>query len=136
MSEVVRIKKEVVEQMLAEARRIPGLECCGLLAGRDGIITTLLPVANALGSPTAYQIAPRELFRVFRAMREAGLDHLGIYHSHPTTANAPSPRDIELAFYPEAAYFILSPQPDARRPVRAYRMQNGHAAELVVTEVP
>ena len=40
-----------------------------------------------------------------REMRAAGLELLGIYHSHPNGENEPSPRDVELAYYPEAAYF-------------------------------
>ncbi len=43
-----------------------------------------------------------------REIRAAGLELLGIYHSHPTGENKPSARDIERAYYPEAAYFIVS----------------------------
>ncbi len=44
-----------------------------------------------------------------REMRAAGLDLLGIYHSHPNGKNEPSQRDIERAYYPDAAYFVVSP---------------------------
>lgn len=135
MSGTVRVKREVPAAMLDEARRNPTLECCGLLAGRDGVITDLLPAPNALASATAFEIAPADLFRLFRGMREAGLDHLGIYHSHPVTDNAPSPRDLELAYYPEAAYFIVSPRPDAPRPVRAFAIRDGRFVELQIVAV-
>lgn len=135
MSDAVRIRQGIVEQMLAEARRMPTLECCGLLAGRDGVITTIFPVANPLASPTAFEIAPQELFEVFRKMREAGLDHLGIYHSHPATENAPSPRDIEQAYYPASAYFILSTQPGTARPVRAFRICDARVTEFRIEPV-
>jgi proteasome lid subunit RPN8/RPN11 len=126
----VRITRTVLDRMLAEARAHSGDECCGILAGRGGAITEILPAANALRSTTAYEIAPRDLFRIFRALREEGLEHLGIYHSHPSTENAPSPRDIELAYYPDAAYFILSPRGDAKLPVRAFRICEGVVTEL------
>src|SRR5208282_3661695 len=100
----VRVTRGALEAVLAHARREPGMECCGLLAGRAGVITTVLPAKNALGSATAFEIAPAELFALFRHMRAHGLDHLGIYHSHPAVDNAPSPRDIERAYYPDAAY--------------------------------
>jgi proteasome lid subunit RPN8/RPN11 len=132
MASSVRIRPEIVRRMLEEARRQPAIECCGLLAGRDGVITELFAARNALASATAFEIAPAELFRIFRAMRERGLDHLGIYHSHPAGENAPSPQDIAVAYYPEAAYFILSPRAGAPQPIRAFRIVGGEAAELTI----
>ena len=135
MGGTVQAKREVLAAMLGEARRNPAAECCGLLAGRDGVITELLPAANALASTTAFEIAPAELFRLFRRMRAAGLEHLGIYHSHLKGDNAPSPRDLEQAYYPDVAYFVISPLPDAPRPARAFVIREGHATELLIVEV-
>jgi proteasome lid subunit RPN8/RPN11 len=64
-----------------------------------------------------------------------GLEHLGIYHSHPTGENVPSPRDIERALYPDAAYLIVSSQPRAARPVRAFTIREGNVNELVIERV-
>ena len=105
-------------------------ECCGLLAGRGGVIVRDFPATNALASATEYEIAPKELFQHMRGIREAGLELMGIYHSHPNGDNKPSPRDIERAYYPEVAYFIVSPQKDAPKPVRAFSIQNGKTVEL------
>src|SRR5580704_15800957 len=105
-SDIVRVRRAVLEELPAEAGREPHLECCGLLAGRDDVISTILTAQNALRSATSYEIAPEELFALFRRLRADGLEHLGIYHSHPRGENAPSPRDIARAFYPGAAYFI------------------------------
>lgn len=128
----VRIRAKIVEQMLGLARSEPQVECCGLLAGTGGVISEIFPARNALASATAYEIARLELFALFRRMRELGLDHLGIYHSHPAGENAPSPSDIERAYYPDAAYFILSPRPGAPRPVRAFSIYDGRAVELEI----
>jgi proteasome lid subunit RPN8/RPN11 len=128
----VRVRRNVVEEMEEAARRGGGLECCGLLAGRDGVITHAFPAPNLLASATQFEIAPVELFRIFRAMHEAGLEHLGIYHSHPRGENAPSARDIERAYYPEAAYFIVSPREDAERPVRAFEIRDARVREWAV----
>ena len=135
MEATVRVKREVLTRLLEEARGNPAQECCGLLAGRDGVVTTLLPAENAQACATAYEIAPRDLFRLFRAMRAEGLAHMGIYHSHPTGENAPSPRDIESAFYPDVAWFIVSPLPDAPRPVRAFAIRDARATELKIVAV-
>jgi proteasome lid subunit RPN8/RPN11 len=128
----VRIRAGIVEEMLHHARSEPGMECCGLLAGASGVITRIFPANNALASPTVYEVAPQELFKLFRRMREEELEHLGIYHSHPASENVPSPRDIELAAYPNEAYFIISPLPAAPRPVRAFSIRDGHVQELEI----
>ncbi len=135
MPEVVRVRAEILARMAEEARRDPELECCGLLGGGGAVISEIFPARNVLASPSAFEIAPEELFRLFRRMRAAGLEHLGIYHSHPAGANAPSPRDIERAFYPGVAYFIISPLSGAPRPVRAFAVREGRVAELTIEPV-
>jgi [CysO sulfur-carrier protein]-S-L-cysteine hydrolase len=130
MSDWVQIECDVFDRLLAEARANPNIECCGLLAGRDGVISAILPAKNALRSAKAYEIAPQELFELFRRMRSERLEHLGIYHSHPNGENAPSALDIERAFYPEAAYLIVCPDPAASRPIRAFRIAEGRVREF------
>lgn len=130
MDDSVRIERAVFDRLLAEARANSNIECCGLLAGRKGIISAVLSAKNALQSATSYEIAPEELFALFRRMRSKGLEHLGIYHSHPKGENSPSPIDLERAFYPEAAYLIICPQFAASRPIRAFRIIEGRAREL------
>jgi proteasome lid subunit RPN8/RPN11 len=117
--------------MLEQARVNPLEECCGLLAGRRATVTHIFPARNAAHSPgTSYEIAPAELFGLMREIRAAGLELLGIYHSHPQGENSPSPRDLERAYYPDAAYFIVSPRDDAAQPIRAFAIRDGRAAEL------
>ena len=110
----------------------PRLECCGLLGGKDGAITRIFPATNEAASATEYSIAPAELFQSMREIRAAGLEFMGIYHSHPDGDNKPSARDIDQAYYPDVAYFILSPRADTPKPVRAFSIRDGKAAELNV----
>jgi [CysO sulfur-carrier protein]-S-L-cysteine hydrolase len=130
MDDLVRIGRAVFDRLLGEARANPNVECCGLLAGREGLIYTVLPAKNALQSSIAYEISPEELFALFRRIRSEGLEHLGIYHSHPKGENFPSPRDLEHAFYPDAAYLIISPTVGASCPIRAFRIIEGRSREL------
>jgi len=132
MAGFVRVRPEILNQMLAHSRREPQIECCGLLAGRDGVISAIFPATNALSSATAYEIAPRELFQLFRTLRAEDMTHLGHYHSHLYTENVPSPKDIELACYPEQAYFIVSLRADAPNPVRAFSIRDGWVQELEI----
>jgi proteasome lid subunit RPN8/RPN11 len=133
--EMVRIKKEILERLKMSVLRSPQRECCGLLAGRGGVIVRDFAATNALASATEYEIAPKELFQYLREIREAGLDLMGIYHSHPKSDNIPSSRDVEQAYYPDVAYFILSPRKDAPKPVRAFSIQNGETVELDIEPV-
>lgn len=128
---LVRIRSEIVAAMRAEAAKTREQECCGLLAGRHGIISEIFPARNAHANPaTGYEIAPPELFKLMREIRTRDLQLLGIYHSHPRGENSPSRTDIESAFYPDTPYFILSALPDAPRPVRAFFIRDGQVTEL------
>jgi proteasome lid subunit RPN8/RPN11 len=135
MAGEIRVRRRVLEEMLDYARADAAVECCGLLGGRAGEIVACLPARNARASATAYEIAPEELFALVRRLRTDGLELAGIYHSHPRGENAPSPRDLELAYYPDAAWFILSPRADAAAPIRAFRIRDGRAAELRIVPV-
>jgi proteasome lid subunit RPN8/RPN11 len=132
MADVIRVRKEVLTQMAERVLQEPRLECCGLLAGKDSVITRLFATTNSMASASEYAIAPKELFQSMREIRAAGLDFMGIYHSHPNGDNKPSARDVDQAYYPDVAYFILSPRKDTATPVRAFSIRDGKAAELNV----
>jgi proteasome lid subunit RPN8/RPN11 len=132
MADVIRVRKEALTQMAERVLQEPRLECCGLLAGKDSVITRLFATTNSMASATEYAIAPKELFQSMREIRAAGLDFMGIYHSHPDGDNKPSARDVDQAYYPDVAYFIVSPRKDTATPVRAFSIRDGKAAELNV----
>jgi [CysO sulfur-carrier protein]-S-L-cysteine hydrolase len=132
MAGSIRIHAKILREIVDYAKREPLTECCGLLAGRDGVIDTIFPAQNALNSPTVYEIDPKELFQLFREMREQGLTHLGQYHSHLHSENVPSPTDIAQAGYPDHAYFIATLLPGAAEPVRAFSIRDGEFAQLIV----
>jgi proteasome lid subunit RPN8/RPN11 len=133
MARRVRIRRTVFSSLVAQARKNPDVEICGLLSGRNGEILEIFPTTNAAEKPAvSYEIGPRELFSSMRNLRRGKLELLGIYHSHPRTANEPSPTDISMAFYPDVAYFIASPREDAEKPVRAFTIRDGAANELEV----
>ncbi len=133
MGAIIRIQPEVFEELGKRALRDAKLECCGLLAGSGGVVTQVFSAENVASEPAkSYEIAPKEIFRMMRQFRAEGLEFLGIYHSHPNGENQPSARDIQLAYYSEEAYFILSPRRDAAKPVRAFSIRDGRATELEI----
>jgi proteasome lid subunit RPN8/RPN11 len=131
----LRVTAQVLDQIVSHARAEQPLECCGLLAGPQEVITEAFPTANSLDSPHEFFIPPRDLIATLRLFRERGLKHLGIYHSHPEGENAPSRRDIEMAFYPSCAYMIVCPKPSATRPVRSFTIVNGQVMELEIETI-
>ena len=122
----------VLEEVLAHARACAPQECCGVVVGRNRCGDRSIRMTNTLASPTAYEVDPAELISVLRGLRETGEELLAIYHSHPEGASQPSRRDIEQAYYPEAAHLIVSLQ-DPQNPVmRAFRIIDGRAFEIEV----
>ena len=126
------LPRAVYRALVEEARGSLPNECCGLLGGRGGRVARMFPAANALRSPAAYEIRPRELFEIFRQLRAEKLELVAIYHSHPTGDNSPSARDRERAYYSEAAYVIVTPREEAPQPVRAFRLRGEDWEELAV----
>lgn len=133
MRTTVSIQASVLDAMREHARASVPKECCGLLAGSDGAVTHSFPVANVLASEREFFADPAELISTLRALRDRGLKHQGIYHSHPSSENFPSSRDREMAFYPDCAHFIISPSAPFERQVRAFEIQNCHVTELEIT---
>ena len=126
MSEVDGVLfKEMVEHGL---REFPN-EACGLLAGRGGVPVRFLAMKNLDASPVSYRLDPKEQLRVFDEMDDAGLDLLGIFHTHTHSEAYPSETDTKLAFYPDAYYLVMSLS-DREHPVlRAFRILEGEVAE-------
>ena len=132
MSEpVMKITEAVRVAMIDHARRALPAECCGLLSGANGVITDWHPLRNVADKPeTRYYATPEELFAAMRRIRDANQKLLGIYHSHPRTPAYPSASDVEMAFYPEAVYFIISLEPQID--LRAYRIEGARIESMQV----
>ena len=76
-----------------------------------------------------YFMKPEEQLKVFKEIRQLKIDMVGIYHSHSSTPAYPSAHDIEMAFYPEASYVIISLQDFNNPEVRAYKITEGNIEE-------
>jgi proteasome lid subunit RPN8/RPN11 len=129
----VKIPKAFVVAMIAHAEETYPEECCGLLAGADGVPSHLYRVQNVHETPRVFfEMAPKEQFWAFKNMRHNGLNLLAIYHSHPETPARPSQSDIRLAYDPEPRYVLVSLQQRDKPDVRAYRIMEGGVTEEAV----
>ncbi|HEX8144735.1 MAG TPA: M67 family metallopeptidase [Pyrinomonadaceae bacterium] len=108
---MITLLRAHVLEMEAHAREAAPDECCGLIGGTSetGRARTVYRLRNRAADPrVAYEAAPEELFAAQRSMRERGEHLLAIYHSHPRSpVPLPSERDVRLAYYPAAIYFII-----------------------------
>lgn len=119
---------------MAHASREAPYEACGWLAGRDGKVERLYPVANvAADRRREFVMEPEAQLRSMREIQGDGLELTGTYHSHPTTPPRPSARDRLLALYPDSTHLIIS-LAGAEPEIRGYRITEGgnHPVELSV----
>jgi len=124
------IAKEFIDEILNEARTASNREICGVLGGKDGRVERVYKMKNTAKNPECcYFMDSIEQLRVMKEIRNSGLEMIGIYHSHPESSAYPSARDVELAFYPEAVYVIVSLKNKELPEVRAFRIVEGKIEE-------
>lgn len=115
-------------EIIAHARDGLPNEACGILAGRDGRVEQFFPAQSDEPSPFYYRIEARDQIRIMNAIDAAGLDLVGIYHSHTSSPAYPSRTDAEQAFWPDAVYVIVSLAGEPAD-VRGYRLE-----DMAITE--
>ncbi|OIP47542.1 MAG: hypothetical protein AUK28_05895 [Desulfobacterales bacterium CG2_30_60_27] len=131
----LRINQEIIEAMVAHARRESPIEVCGYLAGRDGVVCKHFAMTNTDQEAEHFAMDPKEQFTVVRTARELGLRVCAVYHSHPVTPARPSAEDIRLAFDPTTSYVIVSLANDEAT-VKSFRIQKGDVQPEPIEIVP
>jgi proteasome lid subunit RPN8/RPN11 len=131
----VQLPRSLADELIAHAVADLPNECCGMIGGRDGVATTVHRATNTEASPFMYVMDPREQLAVMDAIDDAGDDLVAIYHSHTRSAAYPSRTDVELAFFGQTLYVIVSlADPDAPE-IRAFRLRRDQPPEAAITEV-
>jgi len=153
---VLKIPQDVLDAMVSHAREVDPFECCGLLAGKNGTVTRLYRITNTVAqdaratqvfdeagvkqlghlsvttrAEVAYFMDPKEMLAAFKDMRARQFDLAAIYHSHTHSRAYPSATDIGLAYYPEAAYIIISLEEKSKPDIRAYWIKD---RQVITTE--
>lgn len=131
----MEVRRAALELLVAHAREALPDECCGLLVGSADCVEEAVPARNVRASPTRYEVDAADHFAVIRRVRREGREIVGAYHSHPSTAAAPSPTDIAEAYDDSLLYVIVSLR-DPRRPdVRGFRITAGQVGEVPLVAV-
>ncbi len=121
------------------AHLVDGLpdEACGLFAGTNGsdgsaTVTRFYPSVNVAASSRIYTVDPKTHLRADIDAEDAGLEILGVVHSHTHTEPYPSPTDVEAAPDPAWHYIIVSFRTGVPA-LRSYRILDGRISEEAVS---
>ncbi|MBI5641662.1 MAG: M67 family metallopeptidase [Nitrospirae bacterium] len=126
---MLTISLDLLDEMIAHCRSVYPEEACGLLAGKDSVAEKIYTMTNAEHSGVSYMMEPGEQFAAMKEMRQEGRTMVAIFHSHPDSPAYPSSKDVELAFYPDACYVIVSLIDPDRPEIRAYEIAEGQVRE-------
>ena len=111
----MKIPKNIIEELIAQAQKDAPNESCGYLLGipstggdGGGLVTENYWMENIDHSSEHFSFAPKDQFAALRYAREKGLKILANWHSHPASPSRPSQEDLRLANDPTIRYAILS----------------------------
>ncbi len=134
MEKLILKRKEYIK-VIEHCQNAKPDEACGIMAGirdnKKGKVKKIYLMDNKDASPESYFMDPDQQFEVFKNMRENDFELISIFHSHPHTEARPSKKDIEMAYYPEAIYTIIS-LAEKKEKIRAYKIKNDNHQEIKV----
>ena len=130
---MLKIERRHVDDMFAHARQEYPNECCGILAGVDGVGKRLYRTTNVVKSPVRYQIDPQEQLNAELDAEKSGWEYLAFYHSHTRGHVGLSTTDARMALDSGwlDIYYLLVLLHDTDEPrLNAYRVtENGEVIE-------
>ncbi len=112
---MLRLPHAVYLDMVAHAfDQLPN-EACGLLGGdpRTGRAERFYRCTNIAASSRIYEVDPKDHLKADRDAEGAGLEIIGVMHSHTHTEAYPSPTDVAQAVDPNWHYVIVSLRDEA-----------------------
>lgn len=131
------IASDVVDAIVAHARRDHPDEACGVVTGPVGSDRPerFVPMVNAARSPTFYEFDSLDLLRLYREMDDRDEEPVVVYHSHTATEAYPSRTDVAYASEPGAHYVLVSTREPDTVEFRSYRIVEGIVTEEEVRVV-
>ena len=129
----ITLPLKIVNQILAHAQSKAEEEICGLIAEKNGSVSSLYPIRNVSSRRENFFQMDGELqIDAMRSMRENNEELYAIYHSHPHSAAYPSATDIKESQYPDVIYLIVSLDIKGVLDLRGYRLRHSAIETLEV----
>ena len=127
------IAPELLERIVAHARREYPNECCGMVGVRDGRAVSVHEAENVAASPLRFEVDGLEVHSTIETIEDAGGQLGAIYHSHTRTEPYPSQTDINFAGgWPGVEWIIVGL--NGREPeVRTFLIDDGRVTETDLT---
>lgn len=132
----------VLADIHAAAVRAYPEEGCGVMIGlerddrREVARVVALPNSREDSRSNRYVIDPEQFLAAERGARDAGLDVVGFFHSHPDHPARPSAFDLEHA-WPWYSYVIVSVHEGIAAETTSWRLaedRTGFGSERIVTD--
>lgn len=130
MKKVLKMKPEHLRTMRRHVAAQAPLEACGLLAGKQDSVESVIRVRNADRSPVRFRMDAQEQYNAFEWIDANGLDLVGIFHSHPSGPETVSPTDIAEAAYD--VVHIIWAGTNGTWSARGFWIENGQATEVTL----
>jgi [CysO sulfur-carrier protein]-S-L-cysteine hydrolase len=133
----VRIPRALIDEIVAHSRDVypvpnakPREECCGLLGGAGGEVTSVHRARNAAATWLRYEVHPSDQIRIMDQIDADGEELVGIYHSHTNSEAYPSQTDVNLAAnWPGLLWLICSLEDHDDPVVRGFRIDASEVEE-------
>lgn len=135
---MLRMPNDLQTRLAHWAREGYPFETCGVMIGRqeNGATEVMdLKAARNVNRERArdrYELDPEDLLAADAYAREAGLEIVGVWHSHPDHPARPSETDRVNA-WEGWSYVIASVGRDGVKDVRSWRLKEGYFIEEAMT---
>ena len=125
----IRLTPGVDSAIRAHGRETFPHECCGAMLGRDGVVLEAFALPNTTeeGPRRRFLVRPDDYRIAEKRGREAGLDLLGFYHSHPDHPAKPSQYDLDHA-WPSFSYVIVSVMGGEDKQLTSWQLKEDRSA--------
>ena len=133
MAIVIKLRRDHYNEMIAHALADAPVECCGIVALKDGYSAGVHQAVNVETSPYRFSIDPRQYLKIERAIEAADGSVAGFYHSHTGTPPVPSPTDTRAmtgaGFVPPFIHFVVGVADRENPEVRVWHIENNDKTE-------
>ena len=113
------------DALVEHARDEAPNECCGYARMSDGRVVDVVRARNLKNSPYGYELDAKGALGAAEAEDEGY--QVVLYHSHPRSSAEPSQMDINIAFFPDWIYAIVSLADEPE--IRAWWIRDGRVEE-------